>query len=138
MTYLLNNFQFVTETQTLIQAKNLMLSNEIALIEDFQSKLYSIQGSFGEEVQAKFEYLMGKNNGFNELKNINSILNGKQLQLNTNFTPEQLACFKLAPITSCDVERSFSKYKYLYNQRKYRFEFDNFAKILIISCNSDD
>ena len=138
LAYLLSNFQFVTEIQTLIQAKNLMLSNAIALIEDFESKLNSVQGSFGEEVKVKFENLIDKNNGFKELKNINTILNGQRLQLNANFTPEQLASFKFAPITSCDVERSFSKYKYLYNQRKHRYEFDNFAKTLIISCNFEN
>lgn len=138
LAYLLSNFQFVTEIQILIQAKNLMLSNAIALIEDFESKLNSVQGYFGEEVKVKFENLIGKNNGFKELKNINSILNGQQLQLNANFTPEQLSCFKFAPITSCDVERSFSKYKYLYNQRKHCYEFDNFAKTLIISCNFEN
>ena len=36
-----------------------------------------------------------------------------------NFSAEDLAHFEIAPITSVDVERSFSKYKYLLSDNCY-------------------
>ena len=97
----------------------------------------SINGQFGDVIREKFNYLIKKNVGFAVLKSINFSIKGEQNE-NVDFTPDQISCFKYAPITSCDVERSFSKYKFMFNQRKHRILFENFTKSLIINCNSDN
>jgi hypothetical protein len=48
-----------------------------------------------------------KNEGFKELNKIASILNGDSV-VNFNMEPAIIANLKNAPITSVDVERSFS------------------------------
>jgi hypothetical protein len=42
------------------------------------------------------------------------------------------------PITSMDVERNFSKYKYLLTDNRRGFTFDNIKYALIIQCNDLD
>jgi len=51
---------------------------------------------------------------------------------------EDLAFFKYAPITSVDVERSFSRYKNLLldNRRSYKFEL--IKKTIVSQCNADN
>jgi len=44
--------------------------------------------------------------------------------------------FKYAPITSVDVERSFSRYKNLYSDNRRSFTFDSIKNHLIIQYNS--
>ena len=95
----------------------------------------STNGQYGDVNREKFNYLIKKNEGFEVLKRINLSIKGEQNE-NIDFTNDQVSCFKYAPITSCDVERSFSKYKFMFNQRKHRILFENFTKSLIINCNS--
>ena len=97
----------------------------------------STNDQFGDVICQKLNYLIKKNDGFEVLKRINLSIKGKQNE-NIDLTSDQVSCFKYAPIPLCDVERSFSKYKFMFNQRKHRILFENFTKSLIINCNSDD
>jgi len=46
-----------------------------------------------------------------------------------------LVYFKYAPITSVDVERSFSIYKSMLTNNHHAFKFDNIRKCLIVQSN---
>lgn len=52
-----------------------------------------------------------------------------------DMTNDDLAYFNYAPITSVDVERSFSIYKNLLSSNRRRFTFENIRKYLIVQCN---
>jgi hypothetical protein len=58
---------------------------------------------------------LNKNKGLIVLKEILKILRGDSANFNDltvpNYSPDILANFKYAPITSVDVEHSFSSYK---------------------------
>jgi len=47
------------------------------------------------------------------------------VNLDTNITPYFFNCFKYVPITSKDVERSFSLYKHILGNRGYNFKEHN-------------
>ena len=49
-----------------------------------------------------------------------------------------MAFFKYAPVTSVDVERSFSLSKHLLGDRRQGFKFESIKKMLVISCNQTD
>lgn len=53
----------------------------------------------------------------------------------SNLTPGELAMFKFAPTTSCDVEKTFSSYKIVFDIRRKSFTFENLKKHLIVYCN---
>ena len=48
-----------------------------------------------------------------------------------------LSSFKFAPITSVDVERSFSKYKTLLSDKRYSFTESNFEMHLVVNYNAN-
>jgi hypothetical protein len=45
--------------------------------------------------------------------------------------------FKYAPVTSVDVERSFSQFKNLFSDRRRSFSVQNIEKHLIIACHKN-
>lgn len=51
---------------------------------------------------------------------------------------DDIAFMLCAPITSTDVERSFSANKNLLADNQYSFLFDNIKKTLVIQCNSEN
>jgi hypothetical protein len=85
------------------------------------------------------ENVLSKNIGLKILKQISSILSrsistmdGLPEDLSTN----ELIFYKYAPITSVDVERSFSVYKNLLSHNRRSFKLENIKMHLIIQCNS--
>ena len=111
LSYILSNFQFFTEILTKIQSKSASLEKSIELFQEFEAQLLGIKGDFGEKLSEKYYYLINKNGGLNITKNIYQIQMG--INLETKLTRDQIAAFKYAPITSCEVERTFSMYKFV-------------------------
>lgn len=75
------------------------------------------------------------------LKRISKILSGEEENTELDgdleeLTSDDIVFFKYSPITSVDVERSFSTYKSLLTDNRRNFKFENLAKHLIIQCNS--
>lgn len=52
-----------------------------------------------------------------------------------DLTNNNLVYFMYAPMSSVDVERSFSVYKNLLSSNRRRFTFENIRKYLIVQCN---
>ena len=90
-----------------------MLNTALEIVESVRTNLQSIRGR--TEFVKKFDRVIARNNGFSTMKEIALILNnGKTIRRDefiNMLSPEELNCFLYAPITSCDVERTFSKYR---------------------------
>ena len=48
----------------------------------------------------------------------------------TELSPSEISAFLYAPITSCDVENSFSVYKSMLADNRKTFEFENLRNFL--------
>jgi hypothetical protein len=75
------------------------------------------------------------------LVKISQVLTDEETFRNLDSLPEDLNCsdltfFKYAPVTSVDVERSFSAYITLLSNNRRSFEFESIRKHLIIQYNS--
>jgi hypothetical protein len=81
--------------------------------------------------------VLAKNEGLETLRQINAVLCGddKQRIDGFSFTSEEVAAFKYAPLVSCDVERSFSKYRAVFRDNRRAFHAETLKKHLIIYCN---
>jgi hypothetical protein len=89
----------------------------------------------GEKIKIKIESVLSKNKGYQDVLKISDILNGEE---NIDGTPEDwsyLTYMKNSPITSVDVERSFSEYKNVLTSNRQSFKFKNIKKSLIVQCN---
>ncbi|KAJ4449174.1 hypothetical protein ANN_00570 [Periplaneta americana] len=100
------------------------------------SSLTSVPGNVGDKVNEKTANILSKIPGYYQLKEIQDILKGKTLQKPTKFSTEQLTAFVQAPFTSCDVERSFSRYKAMLRDNRRRMTTENIRHCLVVNCNS--
>ncbi|CAI6362312.1 unnamed protein product [Macrosiphum euphorbiae] len=50
------------------------------------------------------------------------------------YTPKEIMCMKYAPVTSVDVERSFSRYKAMLRPNRRHFTFENFKLYVVSNC----
>ncbi|XP_027853506.2 uncharacterized protein LOC114132298 [Aphis gossypii] len=94
------------------------LDSSIPIVRDAEVKLTQIGGAQGKTVKSKVETVLGKNEG-----------------LPVDLTLNDLVFFKYAPITSVDVERSFSIYKNMLTNNRRALKFDNIRKCFIVQSN---
>uniref|UniRef100_A0A8D8LAV1 HAT C-terminal dimerisation domain-containing protein n=1 Tax=Cacopsylla melanoneura TaxID=428564 RepID=A0A8D8LAV1_9HEMI len=64
-------------------------------------------------------------------------LNGSGTSLPTTIDVGKSSKFKYCPMTSVDVERSFSSYKYILEDRRHRFTMENLGKIMVLHFNQN-
>lgn len=82
---------------------------------------------------------MEKNNEFKTIHNISKILSEQETSMEDlpdDFTSDDITYLKYAPITSTDVECSFSRYKTLLVYNRRTFNFENIKKSLVVQCNA--
>uniref|UniRef100_A0A8D8PLB4 HAT C-terminal dimerisation domain-containing protein n=1 Tax=Cacopsylla melanoneura TaxID=428564 RepID=A0A8D8PLB4_9HEMI len=70
-------------------------------------------------------------------KKVNEYLNGSGTSLPTTIDVGKSSKFKYCPMTSVDVERSFSSYKYILEDRRHRFTMENLGKIMVLHFNQN-
>lgn len=86
----------------------------------------------------KFEAVFARNVGFKDIQVIEKLLfTSKKLSSEyvTKLNPSELANFKYCPVTSCDVERSFSAYSLILTERRRKFTLENLKQHMIVYCN---
>ncbi|XP_029345588.1 uncharacterized protein LOC115034092 isoform X2 [Acyrthosiphon pisum] len=86
----------------------------------------------GDVVKKKIHAVTDKNPGYIDFKTINDIMSGRHTSKNLELSPSDIMRFKYAPITSVDVERSFSRFK---NILRRHLTFENLKEIVIIQYN---
>lgn len=138
LVFIKSNFSFLPNAITCLEKQGLSLANAISIVEDTKIKLTEIGGTQGKTVKMKVENVLGKNEGYKLMVKISKILSGEDE--NFDGLPEDLQLndlvhFKYAPITSVDVERSFSIYKNMLANNRRAFKFENIRKCLIVQCN---
>lgn len=74
-----------------------------------------------------------KNKGYQMLEKVGNILRGNNEDLPEYFTPSVVADMKFAPLTSVDVERSFSLYKHILSDKRTNMSVDNKEKYIIVN-----
>ncbi|KAL4142778.1 hypothetical protein QTP88_005183 [Uroleucon formosanum] len=101
----------LSESILKLQTKNMPLAESLSIVDNVQTQLKSVQGEPGKKVYEKMENVLSKNIGLKTLKQISSILSGSISTMDglpEDLTTNDLIFYKYAPITSVDVERSFS------------------------------
>ncbi|XP_026820145.1 uncharacterized protein LOC113558795 [Rhopalosiphum maidis] len=141
LAYIKSNFTILTVSITKLQKQGLPLAEAINVFENVEKVFETLQGPIGKAVFNKLNNVTHKNVGLKILKNISNILSGVTMNtelepgLPEDFSTDDLVYFKFAPITSVDIERSFSMYKTLLSNNRRSFHFENLYKHLIIQCN---
>ncbi len=137
LAYIAATFSFLPRAITDLESAGTPLTESIAVFERARNAIQSAVGPFAIEVRAKLDYVLSHNPGYINVNSIAKILAGTPVQMdagNMDLSPISIASYKFAPVTSCDVERSFSNYKYTLSDRRRSFTFENLRMVLIVSC----
>ncbi|KAL4135324.1 hypothetical protein QTP88_006939 [Uroleucon formosanum] len=115
-------------------SQNLSLDDSLGTVSNTVNKLKEAPEEVGIKINKKVEQVLSKNLGLKTIEAIANIHNGSDTQTSFQFNLAGLEAFKFTPITSVDVERSFSRYKNILRPNRRRFTFDNLKKYMIFNC----
>ena len=91
-----------------------------------------------DKIKIKLQIILNKNYGFQKLCLIEKMISDSSFEkFKDDLTAKEVANFKFAPITSSEVERTFSKFKYFLRDNRRSFKIDNIKRFLIVQCYFD-
>lgn len=137
------NIGMISKSITQLETRGLKLVNSINIVNKIIDEMNTIntQSKTIKSVVEKLKKVIDKNKGFHTLRKISNILYGTEANIEIDDLGElevsEMVYFKYAPITSVDVERTFSQYKNLLTDKRRSLLFENIKQILVIQCNSD-
>jgi hypothetical protein len=116
-----------------LETQGLTIAEVAVILLEVKNSLSNAAGETGAIVYQKFNQILEKNPGFSIIREIGIILSGGFVE-NFQMPPNIISCYKFVPLTSTDVERSFSIYKSVLSDRRARFTPENLEMYLIIHC----
>lgn len=131
------NYDFLPKSIESLEVKGASVSAALAVFLNAVNRINEVQGDIGNKIKTKLANVLNKNPGYKKITKIVEVINGagnedEDLQL----TPLELTAFKYAPITSCDVERSFSDFKNILSDRRTSFNMENLKMVCVVQCNA--
>lgn len=140
LAFIKSNFSFLVDSIEKMQSQGVDLTKSIRTMENVRLRLNAMKD---KSYLKKLEEVLERNVGYETLSDIAHILDGDATHSVANehienLTPAQISSFKYCPVTSCDVERIFSKYEHILSERRRGFLFENFKHHLIVNCNSKE
>lgn len=131
---LLNDLLFIDKYYSMIpfaikelQKKEISLSDAILVLDQVRVILNE---EVPETVQKKLEQVLDRNPDLDVIREYSELLNSDSDH------NETLKYYRFAPITSSDVERSFSSFKWILDVKRNRLTVENIEKIIIIYFNN--
>src|SRR3981081_2886486 len=118
-----------------MESHGLSMNESAVIFHEVFTALEDTPGQIGEILREKLHYVVNNNPDFETISKIGRVLDGVNVP-NFSLSPNLITHYKYAPLTSCDVERSFSRYKSILTDNRTRFLADNLEKHLICLCES--
>jgi hypothetical protein len=141
LAYIKAIFCRISKSITRLETLRIQLCDAINTVKQTESELSRVQGKVANKVNAKLQGVLERYPGYSTLCKVSDILCGNETELGGNeqeLSANDLTLFKYSPVTSCDVERSFSRYKLLLSDNRRSFQFDSFKMYFIIHCNATE
>lgn len=127
------NFKHLIDTITYFEQRNIQLCDAITSLNAIISNLCSIEGNFGHRLKEKVCKVFERNPDLVILRQFyeGTILDRNLFEKYNLLLPH----FNYAPVTSCDVERSFSIFKEILTSKRTSFTDEHLEQTLIINTN---
>jgi hypothetical protein len=139
LAYIKSNFVVVSKTIACLEAVGVETNDALDIVKGTERAVEQSRDKVAENVKNKFKKVLERNCGFSVICKINGILceNGATLcEEDPALDSKDVTLFKYAPLTSRDVQRSFSTYKKILRDNRRSFSFENLKMHLVIHCNS--
>ena len=136
LAFIAAHLSFLPPTLTRLEERGLPLIDALAVVDQAQRRIDGILGEKGDRLKCKFDAIMQRNPGINILRAVERILKGEGelSSLPCSIGPGEVGLFKFCPITSVDVERSFSIYKNILSDQRQQLTQENIKKIIVTNC----
>lgn len=138
--YISANFHHLPAFIKILEASEIQLNTALDAIKTLEVNLQNNAGDAAKRILEKFMHVLEKNPGYKTMCIIGNLLKGKEASLEEieeELSIEDVSNFKFAPITSCEVERSFSRYKSLFRDNRKHFTVENLRMTFITHCNAE-
>lgn len=129
LSYIQSNYSQLPTEITKLEYQGLTLCKSLDIFNNSIKNINIVEGNIGEQVNHKLSSVLHKNVGLKILNEIASVHRGTFLNL--TLEPNIIAVMKFAPISSCDVERSFSLYKNILTDNRTNFTESNLEMYVI-------
>lgn len=131
--FISSNYSALPQRIKELEKRGDLLTNSCAVFQDAVNKIAAVPGDKGSSIFKKIERVLSANSDYIVVKNISDSFCNKQADVDLDL--EHIVCFKYAPVTSVEVERSFSRLKYILSDRRQGFTVENLKKYLVTNCN---
>jgi hypothetical protein len=132
--YVRSNFKIICESITQLKKNGLPLTDSIKIIENVFTSLKKSPAPVAAVALKKLEDVTEKNLGYKFLPELARIFRGEDVP--EHETKMEEINYKFAPITSCKVERSFSKYKSILVDNRQCFRIENLEQYIVCNVNT--
>uniref|UniRef100_A0A915NC63 Uncharacterized protein n=1 Tax=Meloidogyne javanica TaxID=6303 RepID=A0A915NC63_MELJA len=116
-----------------LEKQGLSIHEALEVFANVRNQLDSAIGDKSARIREKFSFILSNNPGIEIFSQICLILSGQNTLC--DISPTLLPYYKFAPLTSTDVERSFSIYKTTLAENRMSFSPKNLEKWLICNFN---
>lgn len=135
LAYIKNNFTTIVTGILKLETQGLSIDESITVIEAIQTSLKSLRR---KEFSTKLDAVLTRNRGFNDIVEIRNVLfHGSETSSEyvNKLSSYELSLFKFCPLTTSDVERSFSFYNNVLTDNRKSFLFENLKQHMIVNYN---
>ncbi|PSN41021.1 hypothetical protein C0J52_19858, partial [Blattella germanica] len=130
-----HTFSCIIKTLKSLQNRHLSLSESFEIINSTVEQLNRGRGKVADAVRAKVDTVLSKNPGYEELQKVVAVMSGEStVKINLDLSPADIVKLNYVPVTSCDVERSFSQYKSILRDNRRIFTFQHLKEMLVTYC----
>lgn len=130
------NFNIIAKSIQLLEDPKLELKSSLKIVSDLIKKMAKLRlHPTGKEVYFKLKYVLKKNPGYSTVKVVQQLIEGKEVDMPEGVNKSCVQYFKelnYLPVTSVNVERSFSYLKWIFSNRRERLTAKSVEHILVI------
>lgn len=123
--YIEENYSIILLALKELQKQNLSLADSLLVFDQVRATLNECNN---ENIKNKIESVMERNPDLDTIREYSE-------SIEKSVANNQKLYFKFAPLTSTDVERSFSTYKWILDVKRNSLKLENIEKIIVIYFN---
>ena len=136
LNYIQNTFSSMVKIIKMLESKDIEIFHSIQLIDDLVNDLKNSPGLPAKTALDQLENTLLKNSAFRRFKQIISYLNDRNSDLPLALTDQEIQAFRFAPVTNAEVERSFSRYRWIFNDYRCSLTEQNLKFLLVVNYNN--
>ena len=121
--FIASYYGFLEESIDKLESCGQPLHANVKIVTDIMNIITSVNDTVANHIKEKPSTVINKNDGFKTLQNISSCLTRQPVAQDrkAKYTIYEILAFTFFPITSVDVEQSFSMYKNLFRSNRQNF-----------------